>query len=224
MGSLRARIINDQRLYLTEDRSDGRLYRFTPNAWGNLGSGLLDVAEVFEGNRIRWHEVPAPNPGPGSTPTRRQVPVSTAFRGGEGIVYDGGHVYFTTKRDNRVWDVDVAAQTIRILYDRATDALKQLGGVDNVGVSYRGDLVVAEDGGNMELVMLTTGGQALALLRVVGQRRSELAGPAFDPSGNRLYFSSQRGSDGRGITYEVRGPFASRRRRALGNPGWAARG
>ena len=55
-------------------------------------------------------------------------------------------------------------------------------------------------------VMLTRDGLALPLLRVEGQPRSELTGPAFDPKGKRLYFSSQRGSDGRGITYEVRGP------------------
>jgi hypothetical protein len=50
---------------------------------------------------------------------------------------------------------------------------------------------------------------------VEGQPFSEITGPAFDPKGQRLYFSSQRGSDGRGITYEVRGPFPSLRRNAL---------
>ena len=64
----------------------------------------------------------------------------------------------------------------------------------------------------MELVLLGSRQTALALLRVENQAGSELAGPAFDPSGRRLYFSSQRGFDGRGITYEVRGPFRSRRR------------
>ena len=43
----------------------------------------------------------------------------------------------------------------------------------------------------------------------------ETMGGGFDPSGKRLYVSSQRGSDGRGITYEVRGPFDSMRRRSL---------
>ncbi len=30
------------------------------------------------------------------------------FNGGEGIWFDSGHVYFSTKGDNRVWDLDVA--------------------------------------------------------------------------------------------------------------------
>lgn len=35
----------------------------------------------------------------------------------------------------------------------------------------------------------------------------ELAGPAFDPSGQRLHVSARRG-DKVGITYEICGPFA----------------
>jgi hypothetical protein len=50
------------------------------------------------------------------------------------------------------------------------------------------------------------------LLQVVDHFGSELAGPAFDPSGTRLYFSSPRGPGGflhEGVTYEVEGPFAT---------------
>jgi len=204
-------------LYLTEDRPDGRLYRFMPSGWGRLGAGRLEVAEVFAGDRLRWHAVPEPNPGPGRTPTRRQVSASTPFRGGEGIVHDRGHLYFSTKGDDRLWQVDLRAQRLRIFYDRATDAFGTLGGVDNVTVTPGGEPLVAEDGGNMELVMLDAGGLALPLLRVGGQPFSELTGPAFAPKPTRLYFSSQRGADGRGITYEVRGPFPSMRRSRLRN-------
>jgi len=84
-------------------------------------------------------------------------------------------------------------------------------------VTPTGNILVAEDGGNMELVMLGPGRTALALLRVEDQAGSELTGPAFDPSGRRLYFSSQRGFDGDGITYEVRGPFSSQRGRRQGD-------
>ena len=91
--------------------------------------------------------------------------------------------------------------------------IKQLGGVDNLLTTPKGDIVVAEDGDNMELVLLGPRKTALVLLRIKNQANSELTGPAFDPSFRRLYFSSQRGIDGRGITYEVRGPFRSRRHR-----------
>ena len=36
---------------------------------------------------------------------------------------------------------------------------------------------------------------------------SELTGCSFTKDGQRLYFNSQRGKDGRGITYEIKGNF-----------------
>jgi secreted PhoX family phosphatase len=56
-------------------------------------------------------------------------------------------------------------------------------------------------------------GQRIAapFLQLVGHAGSEVAGPAFSPDGSRLYFSSQRGTDGGnngpGMTFEIRGPF-----------------
>lgn len=71
---------------------------------------------------------------------------------------------------------------------------------------------MAEDGGNMEINVITPAGVVTPFLRLLGQSESELTGPAFSPDGSRLYFSSQRGTSGAragtgGITYEVRGPF-----------------
>jgi len=86
-----------------------------------------------------------------------------------------------------------------------------LGGVDNVTAARSGDLVVAEDGDDLELVLLSPGGVVSPLLRVTGQAGSECTGPPFAP-GNRLYFSSQRGGTGTGVTYEVSGPFRRRAR------------
>lgn len=202
-----------RRLYLTEDESDGRFYRFTPTRWRELGDGgLLEVAAVGGDGSVAWLPVPNPNPTlPAQTPTRQQVPASTAFKGGEGIIYARDHVYFTTKGDNRVWDLDVRRNRITVLYENALDPGQQLSGVDNITVARSRDLLVAEDGGNMELVLISPGGIVSPLLRVVGQDGSELTGPAFAPSGKHLYFSSQRG-DGLGITYEVTGPFRRRAR------------
>jgi len=206
----------ERRLYLTEDQADGALYRFTPNAWERLDGGVLEVAvgvlfptasPSARPESLGWQPVPNPTPGPGQMPTRRQVLGTRPFAGGEGIAWDRGHVYFTTKLDNRVWDYETSTQRLQVLYDVNLDPNRQLSGVDNVATALSGSLLVAEDGGNMELVLVSLDGRAQPLLRVVGQNGSELAGPAFDPRGLRLYVSSQRGSDGRGITYEVTGPF-----------------
>jgi secreted PhoX family phosphatase len=84
--------------------------------------------------------------------------------------------------------------------------------VDNITGAASGDLYVAEDGGNMEINIITPAGVVAPFLRLSGQSESEITGPAFAPDGSRLYFSSQRGTAGDvtgGITYEVTGPFRS---------------
>jgi secreted PhoX family phosphatase len=197
-----------RRLYETEDRADGRFYRFTPTAYPDLSDGLLEAAVVAPDGSTTWVEVP--DPSAATTTTRTQVPESTRFDGGEGCWYDAGFVYFTTKGDNRVWVHDVARSTTTVLYDAAdfgTDP--PLSGVDNVVVSRSGDLYVAEDGGNMEINVITPDRIVAPFLRYVDNDQSEITGPVFDPSGTRLFFSSQRGPapSGPGITFEVRGPF-----------------
>lgn len=171
----------------------------------------MDAASGF----VTWRVLPLPDPTTTLLgylfPTRKQVSASTPFNGGEGIWYHEGIVYFTTKGDNRVWASDTHTQLLRVLYDAATSATPVLQGVDNVTVSTSGKLLIAEDGGDMQLVVLDQSGNAAPLLQVDGQSHSEITGPAFNPAEDRLYFSSQRGpyNDGQsfGITYEVRGPF-----------------
>lgn len=204
-----------QYLYLTEDEGDGRFYRFIPdnlvNGIADLSSGTLQVAQVSgagpEGT-VSWLDVPDPSASSGTT--RTQVPASTAFDGGEGIWYYRGVVYFTTKGDNRVWALELATSDLTILYDAATSGNPILTGVDNVTVSPSGDVLVAEDGGNMEIVAIAADGTIAPIVQVVGQDASEITGPVFSPGFDRLYFSSQRGTTGNlndGITYEVTGPF-----------------
>lgn len=208
----------DQRLYLTEDKGDGRFYRFTPSAYPSLDQGVLEVAAVAASGNVTW--IPVPDPSASSGPTRTQVPESTAFAGGEGCWHDAGLVYFTTKGDNRVWVHDVMRNTITVLYDAADfGAEAPLTGVDNVVVSRTGELFVAEDGGNMEINVITPDRVVAPFVRIVDSDASEVTGPVFDPSGERLYFSSQRGPApaGPGITYEVTGPFLAAQSQAPGN-------
>jgi secreted PhoX family phosphatase len=86
-----------------------------------------------------------------------------------------------------------------------------LTGVDNItGDVSHGDLHVAEDGASMRIRVITPDDIVAPFLRITGQSFSEICGPAFNPAGDRLYFSSQRGTSGSssgGITYEVTGPF-----------------
>jgi len=143
--------------------------------------------------------------------SRLQVADSTPFRGGEGIWYHDGVIYFSTKGDNRIWKYTVATSTLRVLYDRATSSNPILSGVDNVTVSPMGDVLVGEDGGDMQIVALLPSGSIKPVVQIAGQAGSEITGPALSPDGKRLYFSSQRAPTGNaldpGFTYEVTGPF-----------------
>lgn len=208
-------------LYLSEDVGDGCFYRYTPHlltAAGHpdLSAGVLEVAQVLGAGptgAVEWHPLPDPSPNLlllDAVPTRYQVPESTVFRGGEGIWFHEGIVYLATKGDDRVWAYDTATQTIDIIYDRHDHDNPILRGVDNIVVSSGGDVLVAEDGGSMQVVALTPDGGIVPVVQVLDQDESEICGPAFSPDGERLYFSSQRGYVPRpfhGITYEIRGPF-----------------
>ncbi|GAB7036478.1 PhoX family protein [Catenuloplanes niger JCM 9533] len=199
-------------VYLTEDETDGRFYRFVPTVWGDLSAGTLQVMVAGSGTSgtFTWRTVPDPDGSP--TPVRRQVSGAKSFNGGEGCHYANGTVWFTTKGDNRVWQVNPAAGTYELAYDDnlVSPGSAPLTGVDNVTGAPSGDLYVAEDGGNMEICLITPDDRISVFLRVSGQGSSELTGPAFTPAGDRLYFSSQRGTSGSssgGITYCVTGPF-----------------
>jgi len=200
-------------VYLTEDKPDGLFYRFTPTRYPDLSEGRLDVAVIQPGGRTLWRRVP--DPSATGRPTRQQVGGSKRFNGGEGTWYDDGLVYFTTKNDDRVWTYNTQTRRTEILYDAGRLANPPLTGVDNVMVAKSsGDLFVAEDGGDLDIVMITQDRVVARFLKVTGLQHtgSELAGPALDPSGTRLYFSSQRGFS-RGVTFEVTGPFRKSGRR-----------
>ncbi len=205
---------NSHQLYLTEDEPDGCLYRYTPysadqSGRPDLDNGVLEVAEVVYGRMgpIRWHKIP--DPFAAQIPTRKQVIQSTRFNGGEGIWYQQAVIYFTTKGDNRVWAYDIRKDMLTILYDSISYIQPVLTGVDNITASASGKILVAEDGGDMQIVVVSKQ-KVYPLLQVVDHKNSEITGPAFSPDGSRLYFSSQRGKTGRssdGVTYEITGPF-----------------
>ncbi|RZS29655.1 uncharacterized protein DUF839 [Herbihabitans rhizosphaerae] len=194
-------------VYLTEDKSDGGFYRFVPTTWGNLAAGTLQVLKTD----LTWATVPDPDGSP--TTTRKQVSGMKVFNGGEGAFYRNDKCYFTTKGDNKVWVYDAAANTLNTVYDDNLPGggTGPLTGVDNItGDTTAGDLYVAEDGGNMEICIITPSDVIAPFLRVTGHSSSEVTGVAFNPAGTKMYFSSQRGSSGSssgGITYEISGPF-----------------
>jgi secreted PhoX family phosphatase len=202
-------------IYLTEDQPDGLLYRFTPASYPDLTSGLLEVVQILDPNDagpikpgevrpVVWHEVP--DPAATSKPTRHQITRSSAFMGGEGCCVRPGEIFFSTKLDNRVWKIDTIRNEIEIVYDFPTATMNALSGVDNLFAAPNGDIYVAEDGGDLQIVALTPSGRVLPIIQFTSAFETEITGPALSPDGTRLYFSSQKNP---GITFEVTGPFVA---------------
>jgi secreted PhoX family phosphatase len=206
---------NTMQLYLTEDKRDGCLYRYTAKSidatgFPDLDGGVLEVAEIINDNegKLRWHLIS--DPSANNVPTRKQVIKSSRFNGGEGIWFHQGNIFFTTEGDNRVYAYDVKNNDLSIIYNAALYIRPLLTGVDNITSNFLGELLVAEDGGDLQIVVITKSGETKPLLQLVGHGHSEITGPAFSPDGSRLYFSSQRGKTGRskdGITFEISGFF-----------------
>jgi hypothetical protein len=177
---------------------------------------VLEAAVVAPGGAVTWARVPDPNLVTQGKQVREQLPQATRFNGGEGLWHHEGIVYFTTKGDRRVWAYDTATATLDVLYDHRLTPDAALDAVDNVTVSPFGDVYVCEDGGNMEICLITPDRQVAPFLRLVGEVHadSEMTGVIFDPSARRMYFSSQRAYPhiagtpvADGATYEVTGPF-----------------
>jgi len=206
---------NTMQLYLTEDKRDGCLYRYSSNTtntagYPDLDNGVLEVAEIINSSegKLRWHLIP--DPSAINLPTRKQVKQSSRFNGGEGIWYHQGSIFFTTRGDNRVYAYDIKNNDLGIIYNAALYIWPVLTGVDNITSNASGELLVAEDGGDLKIVVITISGETIPLLQLIGHDRSEITGPAFSPDGSRLYFSSQRGKTGKskdGITFEITGSF-----------------
>lgn len=200
-----------RQVYLTEDNRHGCLYRFTPVAalaagTPDLGSGLLEVA-VVTGGFVEWRQIPDPQARTGSL--RAQVKGAARFAGGEGIDIFDRYLRFTTKYDNRVWQLDLAddsIEDIQRLEGRVND-------VDDLTHTPDGAILLAEDGPAMRILYLADpGGDPVTLVQLPDHNQSEITGLAFDPFGMRLYFSSQRGSTEHGVyglTFELFGDFSS---------------
>ena len=200
-----------RRVYLTEDLIDGCLYRFTPARWPDLAAGRLELAKVSGSGRVDWLEVP--DPAARSRPTRDQVRGSTRFARAEGIWFDRGTVYVATTGDSRVHAYHTPSGRIEVIYDGLASRRAPLLRVDALTGSGAGELFVCEDIATEEIDIgvITRSGEVSRFLSVTGSehRGSELTGVAFDPSGRRLYFSSQRARR-TGAIFEVTGPFRRR--------------
>lgn len=207
-----------KRLYLTEDEKGGGFYRFTPESWGDLSAGVLEIATLQPDGKISWSRIP--DPSGASANTREQVPGVSNMKKPEGLCIDreSGVVFFAESGAGRVYAYDPASDFYELLYSEHDYADPILTESDNLAVSpLSGDLFICEDSGTFDICILTPEGEMAKFVNLSGIQHeespiasaSETTGPSFDPSGTRFYFSSQRAFPA-GATYEVTGPWRQR--------------
>lgn len=178
------------RVYLTEDRATGGLYRFTPTQPGDLARGGVLEMLVVEGRAdlrrevrrdhaypVRWVRIEDPLRAhrPGTRDTlgvfdQGAVQGGTAFGRPEGCWFGGGVLHFTTTiggdaGKGQVWRHDPRAATLRLVFESPGDAV--LSGPDNLTLTPRGGLIVCEDGANavQRLVAIGRDGRASEFAR-----------------------------------------------------------
>lgn len=218
--------------YLTEDRTDGCLYRYRPSDPSKPHtSGKLQALRVVSvprfdtsrdldhGTRLKVDWVNIPDSDPKDDTVRAQAAQLGAARfcRGEGIVMAGGHVYICCTSGGRA----ATGQLFR-LTPSGTDAPDQLElfaespgpGVldmpDNICMTPWGDLLVAEDGaGEQYLRGITPDGRVYDLARNAASN-GELAGVCVSPRGDAIFVNLQID----GLTLVITGPLADLSRRA----------
>ena len=204
-------------IYQTEDTMESGFYRFIPEKkifrMGQLANtkGRFQVMKINANHSVIWNNVPDQLADYKNSKTKslmkRKINKNinyTTFKRAEGAWYHDQKIYFSTTASHEIWTYDIKRNTCKVLYKR--NKKSNLQDPDNLTVSKNGIVMAAEDRGNMEICGITKSGKAFPILRLPSHKKSELTGPAFDPSGNRLYFSSQKHKNS-SFTFEVSGPF-----------------
>ena len=231
--------VADRAIYHTEDLGGReRFYRtkFSVQDWPvgrkpDYSKGVLQVL-VVEGGieaarqgpaKIRWIDAI----DDGRPQNQVYLQEATVFAGNEGVWFLNGFVYFSTKSDDNIWVIDTVGNTVESIYDPVDGPVgspvdpnePEMFGLDNIYMTLDGEMVVAEDGGDMRAMVLLPDGMTIPLLRLPGDpAQTEVTGPAFSPDGRRIYVANQRAlRNGQttpfgagGVVYEITMPFAVR--------------
>ncbi len=189
-------------IYLTEDDENGLIYRY-------LQSGELEAACYGNNDEVIWKKI-----NPLKKPNKYQVKDGIKNNKWEGCVYHpDGFIYFVESRKG-IYRYNIKKNTLILFYESESISInpEKLNSPDNIAITPNGNLIVSEDPGYNEYLELWiinhNDKSSYPFLRVYNHNSSELTGMAFSPDNKRMYFSSQRGSNGNGITYEVNGDFS----------------
>ncbi len=165
-------------VYLVEDAYDGRLYRFRPDDYGDLTTGVLEAAKLRRSGHVDWVEVSTKRPERGDA-------TSSFARIGDSWFADS-HLFLATAAGPRVAALDVLSSCMEEIYDAdAIDVDPPLRDTGSGTVHERsGDLYVTEAGAAPQLLLLADAGRrriAAPFLQLVGAWRQRGGGRGLQP-------------------------------------------
>jgi secreted PhoX family phosphatase len=210
--------------YLTEDRTDGCLYRFRPrdpqkpfegtlSAMRVVGHPELETADdlgVGDTVEIDWVDIADPDPGKDVLREQAHARGAALVRRGEGLWVHDGVVWFASTTGGqssggqifRLWPGQGGAPDRLQLVAEAGDP-EILDQPDNITIAPWGGVFMVEDGSNGNHVRgLDAHGGVFDFARNA-MSASELSGVCFDPTGRAMFVNIQQN----GLTLVITGPF-----------------
>jgi len=199
--------------YLTEDRSDGLLYKFVPKSKDSLFEGDLyalnirvkdsrnwkkrDVAKNQK-YKIKWVKLEDVDPVSDTLREEGKEKGATIFARGEGITHDGDSIFITCTsggkhKKGQIWKLtpnSVQDGTLELWYE--VDHKDGLNMPDNITVAPWGDLIVCEDNPDLDRLWGITPDGRPYLIAENNYTGAELAGACFSPGGKTLYINIQQ--------------------------------
>ncbi|QQN73318.1 alkaline phosphatase PhoX [Croceicoccus sp. YJ47] len=215
-------------VYLTEDRDDSLLYRFTPATPGRLADGgRLQAMALISGPqdsrnwaetlmppgsewRIRWIDLDNVEAPADDLRTRGAARGATIFARGEGIHMGDGEMFFCctsggAKQLGQIFRLDPRSDRLQLFFESSD--IEQFNYGDNLTVAPNGHLIVCEDAYtemvDNHLRGITPDGRPYALGRL--RIQTEPAGACFSPDGRTLFVNAYSPA----MTLAIQGPWVA---------------
>ena len=212
-----------QNAYLTEDRSDGLIYKFTPKKLNSLKDGVLYALKIkgkkdsrnwrnpsIEVNKryiAEWVRIEDVDPDDDTMRYEGLVNGATPFSRPEGIVADKDSLYVCCTsggplKRGQIWKIipiDQDETQVELWYEVQDGA--SLNMPDNIVVAPWGDLIVCEDNSTVNRLWGITPKGHPYLIAENKYSGAEFAGVCFSPFDNTLFVNLQQ----RGVTLSIDG-------------------
>ncbi|MEL0173413.1 MAG: alkaline phosphatase PhoX [bacterium] len=210
--------------YLTEDRSDGLLYKFIPNQRNSLLEGDLyalkiklqdsrnwkknniSVGEEFS---VEWVKLEDPDPDDDTLRKTGYEKGATIFARGEGITSDNNSVYFTCtsggkNRRGQIWRLTPISKfkaKLELWFEMSDKDMINM--PDNLTVAPWGDLIVCEDNPDIDRLWGIKPDGSVYLIAENSYTGAELAGVCFNQKNDTMYLNIQQN----GQTIAIKGDW-----------------